>query len=243
MVPLGSNLVQLLAEYEKEFIGAIKPLDGSFVVYPRGIWVSEMFAFCALCKHFGVEKIIESGIYLGQSTDIITSFLSDTNLYSIDKEIKQEVKSRYERRNGKWFLEGNGETWVSYIIDTSSRDLCLAVLLDGPKGDAALNLALRCLRGNNNVKFVAIHDVYSPSAARVLMDDTFCSKWYTDDPEFVERYKYMDEGKYDRWMDERGYGKKPYTLIRPEGTTKIQSYGPTLGFLFREDLIGKIEIS
>ena len=236
MTSSTSMIFNLMVQYEKDFIDIIKPLDSSFVVYPRGIWVSEMFAFCALCRALKIQTVIESGVYLGQSTDVLDGFLSsEIQIHSIDRILKEELLARYKNNHRIKFYVGDGEVEIPRLLSQLGSDAMKAILLDGPKGGTALTLTKDCFKDDKNVVFVAIHDVYASSASRSLMESS-CNGWYTDDPEFVERYKYMDEGKYDRWMDERGYGKKPYILIRPEGVSKMNSYGPTLGFLFKGGL-------
>lgn len=205
----------------------------------RGIWYSEMFAFVVWCRAFRVNAVIESGVYLGQSSEIINHALPSITHVAIDHEWQREAFTRLQ--GSTLTLSGDARALLRKpFVDTG---MTVAVLLDGPKGKDAIDLACNLLV-RSQVVFVAIHDTYrlqdgAPSDARAEIEHRFSSRtervWATDDLEFVTRYRVLDGSYYGLWLDERGNGKTPYTYVRDGVSTPMRSYGPTLTFLFSRD--------
>ena len=212
------------------------------VHYRRGIWYSEMLAFLVWCRARGVEQIVESGIYEGQSTEILARFYAKTSTVAIDavdRVLRPGVRERLQALNPRCrTLEGEAAVLVPALLDLPHLALTpTAVLLDGPKGEPAIELAERCFR-HPFVQFVAIHDTYHAldrrvrNAAREQLHARGHT-WSTDAPAYVRATQDLDAGYYEQWLDETGNGKLPYTLRKAGEDYPLHSYGPTLTFLFR----------
>ena len=217
---------QLVDVVEDFFVNTLLP------IYPRGIWHSEMFAFLSIARYLELNVVIESGIYKGESTAIINKYCQAFNLrhsfihIAIDKDIGKIEYLPYVQ-----FLEGDGISEVPTIAhELNDRNgYRTGILLDGPKGIRAVDVARECLK-IPSVKVVAIHDTNKGTKARDEIDKEFVS-WSTDDVFFVRLYESLDGGKYCGWLGKTG-GKLPYLNMTKGKFAKIESYGPTLSFLF-----------
>ena len=121
-----------------------------------GIFPSEMIMFLSQCKKHNIDLIIESGIKYGYSTDVLLKY-TDCSLHSIDINLLDITKRKYENNRRIKLYEGNSKQIVNNIIENNPSKK-IACLIDGPKGVNA------CYIGRNalvykNVKFVGIHDV------------------------------------------------------------------------------------
>ena len=100
-----------------------------------------------------------------------------------------------------------------------------AVLIDGPKGYGALNLAIKMLR-YPNVVAVFLHDFHRDTGNYRKMLEKYCRNLLcTDAIDFVAAFQYLDEecwAEYQKYGDYRDWG--PYR----RGPRIMSSYGPTL---------------
>jgi hypothetical protein len=235
-----------------------KENNKDFPSYPRGIWYSEMFAFLVFCEHFFINTMIESGIYKGQSTEILhLYFPMRYHIYSIDRKIEDSLRYRFQKdiksENQVSLIEGDSCEIIPEILDSCSLiNSTVGILLDGPKGKRALDFANKFLEEEDfcsgvlsdkqsqwkkfcspdRVAFIALHDTFKESGVRKLIEKDWIY-WSTDEKEFVEEYQFLDMNKWEEWLDESGRGHKPYIYINENGARKIPSYGPTLTFLFK----------
>jgi hypothetical protein len=205
----------------------------------RGVLVSEGFALCTMCDAFDVELLIESGTYNGRSTKILAKYLDEgQQIKSIDVSIRPEAKRALAPYPHVELLEGDSRQLLpDLLVRGSGRST--AVFIDGPKGRAAVRLALRAL-DHPDVRFVAIHDLHrtrydgtGPSRGRSLMDSIHLVRLYTDEGWFVERYGALDEGETAPDLDQM-IQWQPYQYVHPqtgEVIRRLGSYGPTIGFL------------
>ena len=190
---------------------------------PRGIWFSELFAFLTACRLFRVGSIIESGIHLGQSSEAIQRWHIGRHC-GIDRHVVQ--------------LPRPGTIEVFLFDRYGGR---VAVLLDGPKDVAAVELAEEALA--LGVSLVGIHDMYElPGEAREARYrlSALGPSWFTDDTSFVRRYQELDgpvsvvEDPRVGWLDESRSGKLPYFLVSDGSRFRAMlSYGPTLGLTWQ----------
>src|SRR3990167_490656 len=76
---------------------------------PRTVLLSEGFAFCALCELFGIETVIESGVFDGRSTEIWTRFQPHSQkikrIYAIDVKFRPGVFTRLGAESSLTLLE------------------------------------------------------------------------------------------------------------------------------------------
>ena len=205
----------------------------TFVCRPRGIWISELFAFAAWAWALGIDCIVESGIAHGQSTDILRQCFS--RVYSIDHAVMPDVAARLIR-DGVQVSSADAHVVLMPIVEQLvAAGYHTAVLLDGPKGEPAVELGLRCL--DHGAVFFAVHDTYccaeAPNAVRARLEAEGRSPrwaWSTDDASFVRAFSYLDARVV--YLDEAGNGKSPFLLHHHGRDIPMESYGPTLTLLF-----------
>lgn len=123
---------------------------------PKGMFFSELFLFLRACDQRRVEVILESGVKHGSSTHVLAAAFWG-RLMSIDRAFLPSFVK--DAPPGVALVEGDA-TWeiprmLSNICPTGQR---VGVLIDGPKGAAALALKDACLR-MSCVEVVGIHDV------------------------------------------------------------------------------------
>jgi predicted O-methyltransferase YrrM len=192
----------------------------------KGIFNSEMLMFVSIARELGARQVIETGRARGQSTTVLSRFFPE------DIQIDSVELSRYTRDSvialrrlrGRANLTlhfGDARTVVPGLI---RRDCC--VLIDGPKGDAALALAVDLLK-QRQVLAVALHDVHRDSHHRAAVEEIFRHTAFSDDEEFVRRFERLDEVC---WREQAratpGWG--PYR----RGTLRMRSYAATLAVAF-----------
>jgi len=205
---------------------------------PRGILLSEGFAFCAAADLFNVDAVIESGVWDGHSTEIWAKyFLPEINITAIDIEIRKEALKHLAPYNIDLVKKDSGKVLPNYIRTLHQKKI--GIFIDGPKGHEAIGLGKACLEFPN-VAFVGIHDVHKLSfgrinATRIEMDKWGRAQFFTDEDWFVETYAWLDEGESQRDNEQR-LTWVLYELITDPGLPKrkLGSYGPTIGFAFNQ---------
>jgi len=186
----------------------------------RGILHSEMLLFVTHLDYFGIEHVIESGRAEGQSTKIIAKWISNkTRFDSIDIEKEKKDYSQYNVN----IHQGNSISTIPKLLSNKKT----AILIDGPKGEKALELAKKLLK-HKNIAFVALHDFHKDTYVRNEAEKLGMHSSASDDFLFVERFHDLDAEcwsviyKKNKWL--------PYD----RNGQKMTSYGPTLLFLYNE---------
>lgn len=210
----------------------------------KGILNSEMLLFISLIEILGAERVIESGRARGQSTEIIARWLDQRRkrdgvhleFDSIEYDKHSADASVAERKvEGSGFpvrfLFGDARKMMPKLLATK-RDSSTIILIDGPKGIDAVQLALKALK-NDNVKAVCIHDIHKDDKKlRCLIETMWPRNFASDDEDFVAGYAYLDTNCWDEHQKHelfKGWG--PYV----RGTRRMISYGPTLICLINYD--------
>lgn len=132
-------------------IDEFKWLTADLPYMPQAIFPSEMFLFYREAKGCNADHIIESGVGNGGSTRYLARLFPDIRITSIDKNDVNPGLTEFRRGNATYLLPS---------IVRDSKGESLAVLIDGPKGDKAIDL-LEKLLTDEKVKFVAVHDMDS----------------------------------------------------------------------------------
>jgi hypothetical protein len=223
-----------LSKYEDRVL----PLDWQ----ARGILTSEGLAFCAIAEHLKTDLIIESGIFLGKSTEIWAKYFPKTRIVALDRQVQQQAVERLSKYRTEdrdiTIRQGNSMDLLPQYV-TGNKDKRISVFIDGPKGYDAVNLAMKIL-DEPNVQVVAIHDMHIISygklnPSRKYMKSFGRSQFYTDDENFVRKYCFLDlkdtgwdTGQNIRWI--------PYELVTLKNNKEryLGSYGPTMGFIWNE---------
>jgi len=189
----------------------------------RGILNTEGMAFCVLADYLGVDLIIESGVCNGGSTTILGKYFTDIPIISIDTMTKMEAIVRTSIFHNITLITGDSTVILPQAIDVF-KDKKIAILIDGPKGNDALDLADKCFE-KENVLIIGIHDLYKglygkPKLDRIRFDNLKLDKFTTDDDAFVAKYEYLNVGQYDPRHD-KYYSKE------------LGGYGPVIGFMLK----------
>ena len=189
----------------------------------KGILNTEGMAFCALADYLGAELILESGVCNGGSTTIFGKYFTEIPIVSVDVQTKMEVIVRTSIFHNVTLINGDGTVLLPQAVDVF-KDKKIAILIDGPKGLEALNLAGKCF-SRENVVMVGVHDLFrglygKPKQDRILFDNLKLEKFATDDDAFVKKYEYLNAGQSDPRHS------KYYS-------TELGGYGPVIGFMLK----------
>ena len=149
---------------------------------PHGIRLIEGFIFYALCRHFKVNLIIESGIRNGKSTAIWGRCWTNIPIVSIDCMLNPATASGLSVYQNITLLRADSLRLLPYLVEQNADKRC-GVFIDGPKGSLALRLAAQCL-SHDNVCVVGVHDVKNRGyeTAETLFNLLNASKFTADDP-------------------------------------------------------------
>jgi hypothetical protein len=215
------------------FVKRVMPVEWC----PRGILVSEGFAFCVIADLYNVEIIIESGTYDGRSTEILGKYFSEIPIYTIEKDPRKGLIEKFKKYPNINIVKGNSFELLPSLL-SSYKNNKIAIFIDGPKGKTAVQLANKCLN-YSNVKFSSVHDVHKKSfgktnETRVVMDLLTREKFYTDSQWFVDSYSFLDKDESQEDEGQDGMKWEPYKKTFSDGKElDIGSYGPTIGFIFK----------
>ncbi len=189
----------------------------------RGILHSEMALIIHTALRLGVDVFIESGRARGQSTYLLAKYLPDVKVHSVElRDHPDEVFAR-ERLAGLGNLtlhNGDGNVLLPAIAAQSDRPT--AILCDGPKGAAAVDIISRCF-WQPHVLVGFIHDMRrldhgGPSPHRAAAIAGLPNHRFSDDPAVV---------RGSSWMDERILAAGG--PCGPKHEAEFGSYGPTVG--------------
>lgn len=123
----------------------------------KGMFYSEVFLFLQACARQEVQIIIESGVKLGMSTALLRAGF-DGELISI------EISGAPPAIEGVDFIQGDSRKVIPRVLAESIGSR-IAILIDGPKGAAALDMMwdLMCWP---SIRLIGIHDLPSGSMGR-----------------------------------------------------------------------------
>ncbi len=199
----------------------------------RGILHSEMLAVCAVCDAMDIDVILESGRFRGQSTLVMARYFKDKLARIISVEISRDRNAKIAEEH----LEGYSNVEQRYgdsrdLLPRLVQDLSdkrIAVLLDGPKGQVAVDLVRKLVWQSDNIAVAFFHDSRKGAPARDIIAKAFRRVFFTDSGPYVESFRELDEGCKPR----PGAPITPHTW-RPymKGESPIPSYGPTLAVVF-----------
>ena len=191
-----------------------------------------------LCDLFKVDTIIESGVCNGRSTEMWAKWIGGENVTGIDWKILDTAILR-TAKYGVTLYDADATAAMKHVLIENATKR-IGVFIDGPKGQAALDLAEFCL-SCEQVAFVGVHDMSKllngePHEARAAMEAMPGETWFTDAEWFVDAYKHLD-GDESHWDEEQGTKWKPYYRLE-KGKPPIPrgSYGHTIGFITRLDI-------
>lgn len=198
----------------------------------RSILLSEAFAFCAMCDLFDIDIIMESGIYLGRSTEIWANYFPDKPIYAVDRELREGIIERLKKYNNITLIGGDGLTVLNHLLEKFANQK-IGILMDGPKGKVAVDWGKEVL-SQQGVKFFALHDLSkSKKATRDYFIGLNKGKFFTDEKWFVDKYSGIDKNE-SKWDEQQGMMWIPFRYVSKDVKHDriLESYGPTIGFAF-----------
>lgn len=189
----------------------------------RGILHSEMAMIIHTCKRMGVEVVIESGRARGQSTYMLAKYLPEAHVHSV--ELRDHPDEAFARERLAPFKNvdlwtGDGREILPQIAE--SRAGPMAILCDGPKGKAAVDIIAKCFEWPH-VRVGFVHDMRmldhgGPSPHRAYAIEKFPDARFSDDPRLIAR---------TAWLDANVVAANG--PVGPAHEKEFGSYGPTVG--------------
>jgi len=184
----------------------------------KGIFFSEGLAFCALADLLKINLILESGIFGGMSTEIFARYFHFP-IIGIDRcdygiEAFRATRERLSKYTHVSLIQGDSTREMGKTLK-KNRGRRVGILIDGPKGLSAIQLAQSALQ-HDEVAFIGIHDM-GVKADNHLMDSWDNTVFYTDESWFRDLYGNLDKD-----------------------IPKLNEYplGPVIGFAVHPSLIG-----
>lgn len=187
----------------------------------RGILNSELALVIIMSRSLGVEAIVESGRARGQSTYLLAKYLPQVNVYSV--ELRDGPDERFARdrlmglHNVTLFM-GDGRALPDLCKELAPKRT--AVLCDGPKGIAAVEIIEQCFHVRS-VVVGFIHDMRrldhgQPSPHRACAMTRLPKHRFSDDPGYA-------------WASCMDADALAAGACGPEFEAVHGSYGPTIG--------------
>lgn len=157
----------------------------------RGIFLSEMFLFYCVVRPLKPRQILESGRALGGSALTLAHCFPDVRILSVELDAASSNNAialdRLAPYRNVECLFGDSREILPRLVQSSD-----AVLIDGPKEFRALKLALNLLKtGKPSVVF--LHDCPAGSRWRKFINDYWPNAFFSDHPEFLRRFSYLDD--------------------------------------------------
>jgi hypothetical protein len=122
---------------------------------PKSIFYAELYLFLRECSRRFVEVVIETGVKHGGSTALLADAF-DGPVFSIDQRFLASFLAQAPSRVR--LVEGDARVEVPRLLAGELADRRIGILIDGPKGEAALRLQAVCW-ARPCVQVVAIHDL------------------------------------------------------------------------------------
>lgn len=129
----------------------------------KGLFYSEVFLFLQTCDRRRVDLLVESGVAGGMSTQLLAA--SGQTVLAIDRNFAIDPPP------GVTFIRGDARKQIPQLLEQFA-DRRIGILLDGPKGDAALALKDQAL-ADPAVFVVAVHDLPANHGDRHSHDAMF----------------------------------------------------------------------
>ncbi len=218
---LKQEVIAAARKHRSEFDGIVGGFED------RGILNSEMLAVCALSEELGTEVFIESGRWLGQSTEILARYFANKpvvieSVEAFYDENAVHVEKKIHGRKNLNLLYGDAHIVIPRLVKKHTGKK-IVILFDGPKGGPAIDIFRIAIAESGSVVAGFFHDMRKanqemPNNSRAEMQAAFPNSFFTDDDSFVKEFGSLDAGcEVALW--------RPYQI---DGKP-IGSYGPTIG--------------
>jgi hypothetical protein len=192
----------------------------------RGIPHSEMALIIETCRRMKVEIVIESGRARGQSTYMLAKYLPHVEIHSVELRNHPDeafARDRLDPLKNVTLYSGDGNVLVPQLAALYQQPV--AILCDGPKGKAAVDIIAKCFQ-SPHVRVGFVHDMRAldhgnPSPHRAYAVERFPDVRFSDDPRLIDRTSWMDANVVA--------ANGP---VGPAHEAEFGSYGPTVGVFF-----------
>jgi predicted O-methyltransferase YrrM len=157
----------------------------------KGVCASEMFFFYAVARPLAPPQILESGRARGESTLALARCFPELPIMSVELDAGTQSARIAEEKLQPY---GNVECLYgdSRVLLLARLQAGAAVLIDGPKEFRALKLALKLLR-TGKPAVVFLHDFMAGRPERKFLDRHWPGAFFSDDPEFLQRFSFLDD--------------------------------------------------
>lgn len=190
---------------------------------PRGILHSEMALIIHTCRRLGIMAVVESGRARGQSTYMLAKYMAAAAIHSVELRDHPDERVARERLAGfanVALVNGDGAKLVPMYAAIAAQPT--AILLDGPKGAAAVAILEECFQYRHVVAGF-IHDMRrldhgGPSPHRAVAVERLTKHAFSDDPRVTAAASWMDAAILESGGP-----------CGPAHEAEFGSYGPTLG--------------
>jgi hypothetical protein len=219
---------QDIINQSKESQSRLSDIIKKYPYEKKGVFNSELLLFISVFELSNSNKIIESGRARGHSTKILCEYFSNTDIDIISIEKRrggEDDKIACKKLVGYDNLDMKYGDSRKIIGDEVSQSTC--VMIDGPKGDTAIKIALNLLK-MQGTQAVFVHDLHRNTLHRDLTELLFNDTYFSDNQEFVNTFKHLDDPCWE-YLDSAEWG--PYLRKGDE----IESYASTLGAFFNSE--------
>ena len=118
----------------------------------HSIYNSQLFALWLYSQSFSVNRIVESGTYMGSSSRRLRKIFPDVEIFSYEYDKAHFIRAEHSK--GVKYVLGELKNNLPFALSKENT----VVVIDGPKRKLATRLARQCIK--RGALFVAIHDMY-----------------------------------------------------------------------------------
>lgn len=224
------NYIETVTEFPRLGEIAAEPFQ------PHGIPHSEMALIIAVCRAAKIQCVIESGRARAQSTYMLAKYLKATidSIELADNANARAGANRMKNAPHVNLVHGDGAVLAPKMARAATlMGYRVAVLLDGPKGLAAIDVLAEC----KGAVVGFIHDMRrldhgKPSPYRTVAELRYPGRraFFSDDPEYVAATSWLDTPIHALGSNVTGW--KPGKMRKPGSGgpwEDMGSYGPTVG--------------
>lgn len=178
-----------------------------------------------ICRRLDIRVVVESGRARGQSTYMLAKYLPDVEIHSVElRDHPDEVIARERLAEFKnvHLISGDGAELLPYFAQKGCQGIRTAILCDGPKGKAAVDIIAQCF-ASPWVQVGFIHDMRKldhggPSPHRAAAISAFKHHAFSDEDRLVTSSSWMDANVIAAGGP-----------CGPAHQAEFGSYGPTVG--------------
>ena len=164
----------------------------------KGVFPSELLSFCTLVKKCEVGRIYESGMAMGYSTEVLAATLNvpvtTCDLAGYGPIRYWGTRIRLAKYRQISVHRGNSKKLLPELIGAKGQGEVIGLIIDGPKDQAAIQLATSLVKQFRNIKVIAIHDVGGGRCTgfREMLQHLGWSGFVTDEDWFRESAHAVD---------------------------------------------------